>query len=146
LIALYRLAIAEHHADPPDEGAIREAMQRFLRDALLRPSFDPSMIPAQPDARPNHIGELVAELIANQAELAALRSALEAAETSLAEAAAGLAAAEERLGAERTASRELLAAIHRSTSWRVTAPGRWLSGVLATLRHPSLRHKRRSSR
>jgi hypothetical protein len=74
---------------------------------------------------------LQAELIATHADLAALRPALAAAETARAEAETSLAGTKAALAAERVAHREYLAAVYRSTSWRITAPGRWLGGLLA---------------
>jgi hypothetical protein len=141
LVALYRAAIAEHRADPPSEPAIRDASQRFLHEALPRPLIDPEAIQAEPDASAERTSELQAELIATHADLAALRSALAAAETARGEAETSLAGTKAALAAERAAHRAYLAAIFRSSSWRITAPGRWLGGLLAATPGPTSRRR-----
>lgn len=137
LLALYRAAIAEHRASPPMEVEIRAAAQRFLHETLPRPGLDLEVGLVQRDAATERTSELLAELVANQAELATLSSNLEATETMRANAEAALAVVQAELATERMVHRDEVMAVYRSTSWRVTAPGRWLGSLLRQIRRQS---------
>ena len=150
LIAIYRAAIEDQRTNPPREGDIRAAVQRFLHDALPRvpgnPGWHHDWTSDPRDPRPDVTARYDAELMAMESTLAVTQSALAVTQSALAVTQSALAVTQSALSAKREAHHAALDAILASTSWRLTAPLRRVSRAmgsghddLAALRPDTLR-------
>ncbi len=109
IVGHYRWAIEDFRARPPAPWEVRQANQRFLHAALPRfgkEADEHDRTPVATDA------QLSSALQAAQAEVARLKMAAMLREGELA--------------AAREALRDTLARVQASTSWRISAPVRWL--------------------
>jgi hypothetical protein len=160
LIEVYRTAIEDHRAEPPAEDDVAQAVQRFLHESLPRWPHDGEWVrngvgrAPQPETDPASLSRDVDLSIHLDRLMELHRAAIEnerAIDAAAAEIARGsardlvlaatrdarhLARLEAELAAARAAHRDALAQICSSTSWRISAPLRWIARALGRGRGP----------
>jgi len=157
LLELYRTAIEDHRVEPPAAAAIAQAVQRFLHESLPRWPYDGEWTRkgggfAPPKAEPASLSREVDLSLHLDRLMELYRAAIErerATHAAAGEIARGAAhdlelaarqhaehrtRLEAELAAARSAHREALEEIRSSTSWRLSAPLRWIARALGRVR------------